>query len=493
MKHSIKKQMAAAFIGIVLFILLSCFFINGQFLEDYYIHNKVHTLEEIYHKIDDQLSNDKRLTEDQLNEAIGPILEKSNVALLAIDTEGKVKIRMRTAEENEALKTRLIGYIFEKNQKDSALLDESRTYEMRKAKDYANQLEYIEMWGYFSNGDVFIIRSPLESIRESVHLSNQFLWYIGIIVIFISILIVWYLSNKITEPILELATLSQRMANLDFEAKYKSGGKNEIGILGENFNRMSEKLETTISELKSANFTLQKDIEKKEQIEQMRTEFLGNVSHELKTPIALIQGYAEGLKEGISDDPESREFYCDVIMDEANKMNQLVKNLLTLNQLEFGNEESVFERFDIVALIRGVLQSIDILVQQKNVTMDFKNEDPVYVWADEFKAEQVVRNYISNALNHVGNEKIIKITVQKNEEKEVARISVFNTGLPIPPEDIDYIWDKFYKVDKARTREYGGNGIGLSIVKAIMEGFHNDYGVKNYNNGVEFWMELDLK
>lgn len=493
MKHSIKKQMAAAFIGIVLFILLSCFFINGQFLEDYYIHNKVHTLEEIYHKIDDQLSNDKRLTEDQLNEAIGPILEKSNVALLAIDTEGKVKIRMRTAEENEALKTRLIGYIFEKNQKDSALLDESRTYEMRKAKDYANQLEYIEMWGYFSNGDVFIIRSPLESIRESVHLSNQFLWYIGIIVIFMSILIVWYLSNKITEPILELATLSQRMANLDFEAKYKSGGKNEIGILGENFNRMSEKLETTISELKSANFTLQKDIEKKEQIEQMRTEFLGNVSHELKTPIALIQGYAEGLKEGISDDPESREFYCDVIMDEANKMNQLVKNLLTLNQLEFGNEESVFERFDIVALIRGVLQSIDILVQQKNVTVDFKNEDPVYVWADEFKAEQVVRNYISNALNHVGNEKIIKITVQKNEEKEVARISVFNTGLPIPPEDIDYIWDKFYKVDKARTREYGGNGIGLSIVKAIMEGFHNDYGVKNYNNGVEFWMELDLK
>ena len=225
----------------------------------------------------------------------------------------------------------------------------------------------------------------------------------------------------------------------------------------------------------------------------MRTEFIGNVSHELKTPIALIQGYAEGLKEGISEDPESRAFYCDVIMDEADKMNRMVKNLLTLNQLELGQEEVTFERFDIMEMIHGIIQSCEILLQQKEADVRLNTEDAVFVWADEWKVEQVFRNYFSNALNHLDGKKIIDVRVITNQEKGTARISVFNTGAQIPEEDIEQIWNKFYKVDKARTREYGGNGIGLSIVKAIMDSFHKEYGVKNYSNGVEFWFELDVR
>ena len=234
-----------------------------------------------------------------------------------------------------------------------------------------------------------------------------------------------------------------------------------------------------------------KDIEQKEKLEQMRNDFLGNVSHELKTPIALIQGYAEGLKEGVSDDSESREFYCDVIMDEASKMNQMVKNLLALNQLEFGDEDIQFERFDLTAVIRGILQSMEILAQQDDMRVIFRQQEPVYVWADEFKVEQVVRNYVSNAFHHAGLEKVIEVRIKRQDDK--ARITVFNTGAPIPEKDVVHIWDKFYKVDKAHTREYGGNGIGLSIVKAIMESFHQKYGVNNYENGVEFWFELDVK
>ena len=290
---------------------------------------------------------------------------------------------------------------------------------------------------------------------------------------------------------MELATLSQKMADLDFDAKYTSGGSNEIGVLGENFNRMSERLEKTISNLKEANYKLQKDIEQKEKRENMRSEFLGNVSHELKTPIALIQGYAEGLKEGVNDDPESREFYCEVIMDEAGKMNRMVKNLLALNQLEFGEDDVQFERFDITSLISGVLQSLDILIEQKEAQVIFRHKNPVYVWADEFKTEQVVRNYLTNAIHHVGNEKRIEVKIVSTDGKVC--VSVFNSGKPIPEEDVPKLWDKFYKVDKAHTREYGGNGIGLSIVKAIMESFHQGYGVKNYDNGVEFWFELDAK
>ena len=223
----------------------------------------------------------------------------------------------------------------------------------------------------------------------------------------------------------------------------------------------------------------------------MRNDFLGNVSHELKTPLALIQGYAEGLKDGVTSDPESMDFYCDVIIDEASKMNNMVRNLLTLNQLEFGDEDITFERFDLTAVIRGVIQSMDIMAQQVNATVNFRRDEPVYVWADEFKVEQVIRNYMSNAFHHLNGEKIVEVKIYMEESR--AKVTVFNTGSPIPEEDLNHIWDKFYKVDKAHTREYGGNGIGLSIVKAIMESFHQEYGVKNYENGVEFWFTLDRK
>ena len=356
----------------------------------------------------------------------------------------------------------------------------------KRTPQITGNTEYIEMWGSLSDGSIFMMRSPLESIRNAIDIFNRFLWFVGGILCVLSLAFAWYFSRRLSEPILELAELSKKMADLDFEAKYSGGGSAELEVLGQNYNAMSEKLEQTISNLKKANNELTKDIEQKEKIDSMRTEFLANVSHELKTPIALIQGYAEGLKEGINEDQESRDFYCDVIMDEAGKMNKLVRNLL-----EFGKDNLRFERFDIRELIGGVLQSSEIMIEQKEAKVIFNQEESVYVWGDEFKVEQVVRNYFTNALNHIEGDKIIEMKLKKHDDK--VRVSVFNTGKPIPEEDLAQIWDKFYKVDKARTREYGGNGIGLSIVKAIMNSLQQEYGVQNYENGVEFWFELDSK
>ncbi len=304
-------------------------------------------------------------------------------------------------------------------------------------------------------------------------------------------LIIYVVTRKITNPILQLADISRRMTNLDFEAKYQSRGQNEVDLLGEHMNQMSEKLEKTISELKSANNELKMDIERKTEIDEMRKEFISNVSHELKTPIALVQGYAEGLKECINDDAASREFYCEVIMDEADKMNKLVKNLLTLNQLESGSEQVIFERFDLMEVILGVVNATAILREQNNISLEIFGSGPEYVWADEFKTEQVLMNYISNAIHYAAGEK--KILVSVIPGADTVRVEVFNTGNSIPAEELAHIWEKFYKVDKARTREYGGNGIGLSIVKAIMESFHRECGVRNEENGVTFWFELDSR
>lgn len=373
------------------------------------------------------------------------------------------------------------------------ILYQSDRYTVQKVYDNRLLDDYIELWGTLNNGNFILIRTPIQGIKDNVHISNTFITYIGIGTLIIGIVAAFVLSSYISRPIKQLSNIAERMSELDFDVKYDGKDKGEIGLLGNSMNNMSKKLEENISQLKAANLELQRDIDKKEKLEQMRTDFLSNVSHELKTPIALIQGYAEGLKEGITDDPESMDFYCSVIMDEAAKMNDMVKRLLTLNQIEFGEDELVMERFDINELVKSVASANELRASQKElkITCDIK-DTPLYVWADEYKVEEVITNYISNAINHCCNENIIKVAVGQID-KENVRVSVFNTGKNIPEEDIEHIWEKFYKVDKARTREYGGNGIGLSIVKAIVESMGKKCGVNNLPDGVEFWFDLDCK
>lgn len=487
MKYSMKRQMTVMFVGLTVCILAAVFVINAFFLEPYYIHNKQDKFVELYESIQ-KGTMDGNSDLEKVAYNINEQAERNNISYIISDsTQG---IAVSNIQNMDRLQSQLVGQLLEAPKEQGKVLEQSSNYTIVQRKDDFSQTEYITMWGTLPSGSMFLMRSPLESIQQSVMISNRFLLIIGGIVLVFGIFAVWYFTKKLTDPIMELATISNRMADLDFETKYTSGGKNEIGLLGSNFNRMSEKLESTISELKTANNQLQKDIERKEKLEVMRNEFLGNVSHELKTPIALIQGYAEGLKDDVNEDADSREFYCEVIIDEAQKMNKMVRNLLTLNQLEFGADEIEFTRVNLTEIIGGVLQSMEIVAQQKEAKVIFEQETSVYAWADEYKVEQVVRNYISNAFNHLDGENIIEVRIIPMDGK--VRVSVFNTGTPIPEEDLPRIWDKFYKVDKAHTREYGGNGIGLSIVKAIMESFRQQYGVKNYDNGVEFWCELDV-
>ena len=487
MKYSMRKQFAVIFCLLMMGTILLCWFINGTFLEKFYLNNKQDALMSAYQEIN-KASNEENIHSDAFDIEMQKICEKNNISFIILDPGSKT---LKTSTHNyETLSRRLMDNLFDRETMPIVSVIEIRdNYEMRITAEARTQTELLEMWGILDNGNLFLLLSPLESIRESVKLANRFLAYVGIgSVVFSAIIILW-VSGKITRPIMELAQISERMTHLDFNARYKGKSKTEVAILGKNINELSGTLEKTISELKSANNELQRDIEKKNEIDEMRREFLSNVSHELKTPIALIQGYAEGLKEGISDDEESREYYCEVIMDEAAKMNNIVKKLLTLNQIEFGNEIINMERFDITALIRNYLQSAELLCRQKNIKLIMNNKLPLYVWADEFMVEEIFSNNFSNAMNHVAGEMVIDVKLEAKEK--AVRITVFNTGERIPEESIPHIWDKFYKVDKARTRAYGGSGVGLSIVKAMMESLNQNYGVSNYDNGVAFWFELE--
>lgn len=495
--HPLHTQIAVIFIGMLILSMVVITGINLLFLERYYITQKTDVLEEAISYLE-EMSSESGSDEDsgtdftfEISDAAVKESSENNLTWVVIAEDGQVMASFGSNED--MLEARLMGYIYDldtQNKFAKSILEKDN-YVIQQVTDRFAGMDYVESWGCLQNGYFFLIRSPLESIRESVSISNSFYFYVCIVIVAISGFLIWVLTKRITKPISELTDLSTKMSELDFDAKYTSRAGNEIDELGENFNRMSSRLEKTISELKSANNRLQKDIENKERIDQMRQEFLNNVSHELKTPIALIQGYAEGLNENISEDPESRAFYCDVIIDEAGKMNKLVKNLLTLNQLESGRDEVTMERFDLVSLIRGVLQSMDIMIRQKEAKVTFEALSPVYVWADEFKTEEVVTNYTSNALNHLDGGREIEIRIIPEDGR--VKVSVFNTGTPIPEADLAQLWNKFYKVDKARTREYGGSGLGLSIVKAIMESMQQEYGVQNYDNGVAFWFTLDQK
>ena len=482
-KKSIKARLIVTFVGIVVISFVLIALSNSFLLERYYVAKKTDAIQDVYEKLNQYDS----LTSDKVQSLKSICIEK-NISWVILDTNHSEILDYDSRNANR-LYASLFGYITGVAPAKSSTLEETDNYTLEVNRDM--DMDYLDMWGMLDNNNVFLIRLPMAGISDSIQISNMFYLYTGMIVVAISILAIWFLSQRLTKPLEELTDISIRMSNLDFNAKYESGGEDEIGVLGQNFNKMSKELEQTISELKTANNELQKDIEKKERIDDMRKEFLSNVSHELKTPIALIQGYAEGLKECINDEAESRDFYCEVIIDEAAKMNNMVKKLLTLNQLEFGNDQISMECFDLTELVRGVVNSAQLLADQKDAQILFVQDTSVYVWGDEFKIEEVVTNYVSNAINHIDGERKIEIKMQRREGH--IRLSVFNTGKPIPEEDIDKIWIKFYKVDKARTREYGGSGIGLSIVKAIMESMNQKFGVKNYENGVEFWFELECR
>ena len=485
-RHSITRQFAGIIIGLVTGTVFLCWLLNTVFLEGYYGKTKQKLLIDSYTLID-QVSKEGNLDSKDFSVEFDKICSNGNITVLIIDSDGNVE--KSSARNMQSAREQFMDAMFNTFQTDTHKIVSNKDYEIIKQTDSRLQTDYYVLWGILSDGHLIMMRTPLESIRESVKISNQFLAYVGILAVVLSTIMIYFIIKRVTMPILELTDISKKMIQLDFDAKYQGKGKNEIDQLGEHMNRLSETLEHTISELKSANNELMLDNERKTKIDTMRKEFLSNVSHELKTPLALIQGYAEGLQECVNDDAESRNFYCDVIIDEADKMNQMVKKLLTLNQLEFGNDAITIERFDLTELIKGVLDSVSILLSQNEISAEFKETEPCYVWADEFKVEEVMTNYLSNAIHHAEFEKQIRIFYTR--KADCVRVCVFNTGKPIPNEDIVHVWDKFYKVDKARTREYGGSGIGLSIVKAIMDSFHRECGVQNHENGVEFWFELD--
>lgn len=501
---SIRFKLIVMSVFVIVIVMAMILVFNNLLLERYYLKQKEKSVVNSYHKIEEILKeydstetddsyssieyeginkSFKSTYDDETTYKLNHICENEGFTLIVLNPNGGMP--EYAYGPVQGLYERLNDLIMKTSFDDQYIVK----YETEKGL-HDESIKFMELYGDVDGNHYMLIRVATENIERSVSIANKFYMYVGIIAILISIVIVFITSSSYTKPILKLARLSEKMSNLDFSTEYKSNGSgNEIDILGNSMNGLSNRLEITIDELKKANEQLQEDIKVKTEIDEMRKEFISNVSHELKTPIALISGYAEGLRDGITDDEESRQVYCDVIVDEANKMNKMVRKLLTLNQIEFGKVTTYPDKFDIISVICGILGNAQIVLEEKNINVEFDADKEFAVYADEFQTEEVITNFISNAMNHCeeGLDGIKHIKIFAEDIGDKIKVSVFNTGKAIPEDELEKIWIKFYKVDKARTREYGGSGIGLSIVKAITNSMGTECGVVNENDGVTFF------
>ena len=495
LKNSFKSIQVKLFFTLCISVIITIIFlivINNVILETFFLYNKKNTLKNAFEQINKIYSSNYSQT--QIETLLNKIEIANNYEILIKNSDGTIYTSEKSFLSNfEQMAKKASVY----TKKDKNILELRDNMIIRTVKEDKTNIGYLFLAAELDNGNELFIRTSISFIRESVDISNRFLYTMAFFVIVVAAIIVSFVSRKFTKPIVELNDIAKKMSNLDFSTKYQETDTgDEINNHGKSINTMSDKLEKTINTLRNSNLELERDIEEKSKIDEMRKSFISDVSHELKTPIALIQGYSEGLIENVNKDEESRKFYAEVIQDEAEKMDKLVKQLLELMNLEYGKYDFNNKEFNIVELEKEVLRKLDVMIQEKNLEVKFDDTQKLTVFADDFYIEQVITNFVTNAIKHakeINGEKYIKIENIINSETNTVLVKVFNTGDNIKEEESNKLWNKFYKGDKSRNREDGSTGIGLSIVKAIMSNYNKDYGFNNTYSGVEFYFELDME
>lgn len=584
MKNNMRRKLLTFMAGLVALVVIFGWLINSLFLERFYLYSKgnsllrsMTTINHLYNAGSPDI--ELELAKMQINQGIQVIIFNSN--LEAVYMAWQDSINLGFGRRGILGGPDLPGFI---SKRSNLPFEISRNYDERL------KTEYLDLVGSLDNGLYLLLRTPVQTITDSVGIANRFLLITGIFSILASAFISARLSNQIAKPIKAVEGIAKSMSHLDFTRKITVNTQDEIGSLAASINALSEHLQETIQELQEKNRQLEEDIQFISRLDEKRKEFLSSISHELKTPIALIQGYAEALEEKVVTSDEDRDYYYHVISDEADRMNALVKKLMNLNNLEAGQDELYLENFDIVSLVQSVMRRSKSLPGAEE--LDFRLLAPAEAWvrADEFLIEEVVLNYMTNAIHYADGRKLVQVTVkqlpaaaeqgeaaagaaaeagagpnagaatgteavpgsnagpgsnaapgskaaygkgafgydedvmegvilaaegeEKQEEAAVAaaadasaasaaaagannenlsrrvRVEVFNSGSFLSEEERERVWESFYKADKSRSREYGGSGLGLTVVKAAMERHQSPFGVDNVEDGVSFWFEL---
>jgi two-component system sensor histidine kinase VanS len=447
--------------SVVLMIILGLIATNTIYLEKFYIKNKKEKLVEL-----GQILIDPKYVIDFQN-----LEMHSNVAILIKRTDELYKLEKEAVLPKEEIDEIIVQlknneYVF----KEITLLD------------YRGKVLILFM-PYMRDRYIEII-TPLSFIQEGLEISTRYHLLIIVLALIIGSSMSFVFSKKMTDPILELKEITQRISLLDFNIKFEKERKDEIGELGYAINKMGGTLEKNIDEINKVNKKLMEDIENEKRLDKLRKEFIASVSHELKTPIAIIQGYAQGLMENIAETEEDRKFYCEIIVEESLKMDSLVKELLLITQMDSGYFKIEKEKVDLYQMIKDIRDKYS----SKNREIKYIGEKDIFAYCDEKYIDRVLENLVVNALKYSTGDREVTITVDNIENKY--KIIISNESENLSEDDLENIWTPFYRVNKARDRD--GHGLGLAIVRGILENHKSNFGVYiTEKNIINFWFELE--
>jgi two-component system sensor histidine kinase VanS len=489
-KRSITKKLFAITSIVFIVFITTNLIVQSAFFEQFYVKWKKDNLQ-------DNLVNFKKeynlikLGEDE-SSLINSFEDKNNYKVIIRDRLGNLKYLTRTIDERkDSIKIRIMNQVMsdeiEKTGGISKLKEEGKPLIFITQKNREMVISVAGILYDEKNDEIIYAFASLQPVNEAVQVIKNFYlyFYIGAIVTILLLSLIY--SNMIAKPLIEITKTASKMAKLDFSEECVIKSEDELGNLAASLNLLSKNLNESLTSLKDANLELEKDIEKEKKLTEMRKDFVASVSHELKTPITLIEGYTQALNDDVLQG-EEKQYFIDVILDESKKMNNLVSDMLDLSQLESGNFKLVQETFFLDELIKPVTKKFSSLIKEKNITLELNLIEAIKIYADWNRIEQVLTNYMTNAIRHTDDGGAITV-IMINREDTIC-VEVENSGNNIDDDETIKVWDNFYKIDKSRTRKLGGTGLGLSIVKNIILLHSGTCGVLNTEKGVKFYFTL---
>ena len=458
--NSIFFRLFTLFLMFTILLVGALWILQVMFLPDYYEIKKTENIKRNIIELD-QLIDSEHFSQQSLDQ-IADISERLNGRIVIYDFNGN--ILHFEGSQGMMRELRITREQIEKLKTDKIIIYKNDV--VRGNNEFLAVL-------YLGSGFIYHVLTPFQAIEDAVSITRGFYFFLVLTGVVISSFMAWIFAKRITKPLLELNVLAGEIASLNFGKKWERERKDEIGELGSSLNKLSQNLEKKIKELKI-------ELEKEKNLDKLRKNFVSRVSHELQTPIAIINGHIEALNDGIPQTEDDKKEYLKIIERETLKMSVLIKDLLDLTQLESGVFRINYNKFSYLDLLAKKIEGFGLLVKDKKIEIEQKvDSDVIVIYGDEFRIDQVLNNFLQNAVNNTAENGKIILSIFDSED--LVRTEIFNTGNNIPEEIMMSIWEPFFKGEEKK-----GTGIGLAIVKNIIELHGGNVSVENLKDGVSF-------
>ena len=414
--------------------------------------------------MDNIVASIKDANENELDSLLQDISYQNEVCILVIDDYGKYS-SYNTNMKGCALKN-------ENTKVQELMVNFINADADFKAYQFVNDDKQVAalLYGLKNNNQYTFLYSNLEDISDFTLIIKQQLMYVCFLGIFVAVTISIFLSTKLTDPIAEITKKAKKLGNGDYNVEFKESGIKEIDELAQTLTQAQKEMAKT---------------------DELRRDLMANVSHDLKTPLTMIKAYAEMIKDISYKDRKKMNEHLDIIVDETDRLTVLVNDILDLSKMQSNADTLKLEKFNLAEEIKSIINRYQIIKETEKYTFNVEMPEEIWIKADKKKINQVIYNLINNAINYTGDDKLVTIRVTK--QKRSYLVEIIDTGKGIKEEEIPYIWDKYYKSDKKHQRNVVSTGLGLSIVKQILELHDFEYGVKSVlKKGSTFYFKIKI-